>query len=259
MTVGLALTLTVIGAVGALLSGMLGVGGAIVNYPMLLYIPPILGVGVYSPHEVAGIVALQVLFSTVAGVIAQRGQGVIHRELVLIMGISVLVGSFVGGYGAKFLSGNVVNVIYAILATIAAVLMSLPKRGEEEIPLGEIRFNKWIAVASALTVGAAAGIVGAGGAFLLVPVMLQILKIPTRVTIASSLAITFLSSLGSSAGKLLAGHLPLAAAAVVIVAGIIAAPIGVRVGRMMNVKVLRAALGVVIIATTVKIWSGILF
>lgn len=258
VTIELATTLIVIGVIGALLSGMLGIGGAIVNYPMILYIPPMLGLPGYNPHEVAGIVALQVLFSTLSAVIAQRGDDVIHRQLVLIMGISVLVGSFLGGYGAKFLSGNIVNIIYAILATAAAILMSLPKRGSEDLALHEIEFNKTVAVVSSLTVGLAAGIVGAGGAFLLVPVMLQILKIPTRVTIASSLAITFLSSIGSSVGKVLAGGIPWTAAAIVVVASVVVAPLGVKVGRMMDVRVLRAVLGVVIIAVTVKIWTGIL-
>lgn len=43
VTIELVATLIIIGVIGALLSGMLGIGGAIVNYPMILYIPPMLG------------------------------------------------------------------------------------------------------------------------------------------------------------------------------------------------------------------------
>ena len=101
MTIGLIVTLCLIGAVGALLSGMLGIGGAIVNYPLLLYLPVWFGVGKYTPHQVAGIVALQVLFATLSGVIALRKSKSIHYGLVLYMGISILIGSFLGAYGAK--------------------------------------------------------------------------------------------------------------------------------------------------------------
>ena len=51
-----------------------------------------------------------------------------------------------------------------------------------------MKFNKWLAAILALIVGIGAGIVGAAGAFLLVPIMLVVLKIPTRMTIASSLS-----------------------------------------------------------------------
>ena len=53
----------------------------------------------------------------------------------------------------------------------------------------------------AFIVGASSGIVGAGGAFILVPIMLVILKLPTHMTIATSLAITFISSISITAGK----------------------------------------------------------
>lgn len=45
-------------------------------------------------------------------------------------------------------------------------------------------------------------LVGAAGAFILVPIMLVMLKILTRMTIATSLAITFISSIGSTVEKI---------------------------------------------------------
>ena len=71
-------------------------------------------------------------------------------------------------------------------------MMFVPKKGIDDIPLDQVKFNKWLAAILALIVGVGAGIVGAAGAFLLVPIMLVVLKIPTRMTIASSLAITFI-------------------------------------------------------------------
>ncbi|HEX6922887.1 MAG TPA: sulfite exporter TauE/SafE family protein, partial [Bacillales bacterium] len=49
------LTVFVIGFVGSFLSGMLGIGGAIVNYPMLLYIPVLLGFTGLNVYEVSGV------------------------------------------------------------------------------------------------------------------------------------------------------------------------------------------------------------
>src|SRR5699024_6256252 len=122
------------------------------------------------------------------------------------MGMSILIGSFIGGYGSKVLQEGSINLVYGILALIAAVMMFIPKKGNDDIPLKHVTFNKLLAAILAFIVGVGAGIVGAAGAFLLVPIMLVILKIPTRMTIASSLAITFISSIGTTIGKITTGQ-----------------------------------------------------
>ena len=64
-----------LGFVGSFVSGMVGIGGSIIKYPMLLYIPPLLGVAAFSAHEVSGISAVQVFFATIGGVWAYRRGG----------------------------------------------------------------------------------------------------------------------------------------------------------------------------------------
>ena len=91
--------------------------------------------------------------------------------------------------------------------------------------MDQVKFNKWLAAALALVVGIGAGIVGAAGAFLLVPIMLVVLKIPTRMTIATSLAITFISSIGSTVGKLTTGQVDYIPALIMVVASLIASPL----------------------------------
>ncbi len=39
MDIAFITTLFIIGFIGAFISGMIGIGGAVINYPMLLYIP----------------------------------------------------------------------------------------------------------------------------------------------------------------------------------------------------------------------------
>src|SRR5690606_36173675 len=113
--------------IGSFISGMVGIGGSIIKYPLLLYVPTLLGLAAYSAHEVSGISAVQVFFATIGGVWAFRKGGYLNKSLILYMGISIIIGSFIGGYGSKFLSGEAINVTYAVLATIAAVMMFVPK------------------------------------------------------------------------------------------------------------------------------------
>lgn len=245
-----------IGFVGSFISGMLGVGGSIIKYPMLLYIPPLLGLAAFTAHEVSGISAIQVLFASLAGVWAYRKSGLLHKEIIIYMGGAILLGSFIGSYGSGFLSEETVNVVYGILAVIAAVMMFIPRKTVEDTTV--ISFNKVVASSLALIVGIGSGIVGAAGGFLLVPIMLTVLKIPTRMTIATSLAITFISAIGGSVGKIITGQIDYWPAFIMIIASLIAAPLGAKIGQKMNIKILQWLLALLIAGTAIKIWVDIL-
>ncbi|MCA1030746.1 sulfite exporter TauE/SafE family protein [Bacillus timonensis] len=252
------ITIFLIGFIGSYISGMVGIGGSIIKYPMLLYIPPLFGLAAFSAHEVSGISAVQVFFATIGGVWAYRKGGYLNKTLITYMGASILIGSFIGGYGSKLMSEGGINLVYGILALIAAVMMLIPKKGVDDIPLDQVTFNKWLAAALALIVGVGAGIVGAAGAFLLVPIMLVVLKIPTRMTIASSLAITFISSIGSTIGKVTTGQVQFLPALIMVVASLIASPLGAKAGQKVNTKILQYLLAALILGTAIKIWMDIL-
>ena len=262
MDILLFIVMIALGLIGSFFSGLLGIGGAIINYPLLLYVPPLFGVADFTAHEVSSISMFQVFFASLAGVLAYRkksktGPSVVHKPLVVYMGSSILAGSLIGGFASGMLNGDVINLIYGILAVLAVILMLIPRRGTEG-HADDLRFNKSIAVGAAFIVGIVSGIVGAGGAFILIPVMLTVLKIPTRTTIASSLAIVFISAIGGIIGKIGAGDLPLWPIAFTVIGSLIGAPLGSKASSKINVKVLRYGLVVLISLTAVKVWSSIL-
>jgi len=258
MDISFIITIFLIGIIGSFISGMLGIGGAIINYPMLLYIPAALGVASFTAHEVSGITAIQVFFATMGGVFAYRKGGYLNKTLITYMGISILIGSLIGGLGSTNMSEIGINIVYGILALLAVIMMFIPKKGIDDIPLNQVKFNKWLAALLAFIVGIGAGIVGAGGAFLLVPIMLTVLKIPTRMTIASSLAITLISSIGAITGKLSTGQVEILPSLIMVVASLIASPLGANAGKRMNTKVLQIIMGILILSIAVKTWVDIL-
>lgn len=253
------LVIFALGFIGSFLSGMLGIGGAIIKYPLLLFVPPLFGLAAFTSHEVSGINAVEVLFASIAGIWAYRKGGYLNKQLILYMGSAILIGSFIGSYGSGFLSEEAVNIVYGILALIAAVMMFVPKKKVDDQPLQDVTFNKPLAAGLALVVGIGSGIVGAAGGFLLVPIMLTVLHIPTRMTIATSLAVTFISSIGGSIGKLITGQVDYWPAFIMIIASIIAAPFGAKAGKALNTTILQMFLAVLIAATAIKIWVEILW
>lgn len=78
------------------------------------------------------------------------------------------------------------------------------------------------------------------------------------MTIATSLAVTFISSIGGSVGKLVTGQVDYWPAVIMIVASLLAAPLGAKTGKNMNTKVLQVILAFMIAGTAVKIWFDIL-
>jgi uncharacterized membrane protein YfcA len=262
MDIFLAIVMMVLGLVGSFFSGLLGIGGAIINYPLLLFVPSALGAAHFTAKEVSSISMFQVFFASLAGVLAFRKTGkigsVIHKGLVLNMGVSILLGSLIGGFSSKFLGSGAINIIYGVLAIIAVVLMILPNKSKQNEKTSEISYNRMIAIISAFLVGVVSGIVGAGGAFILIPIMLTVLKIPIRITIASSLAIVFISAFGGIVGKISAGHIPLLPTIFTVIGSLLGAPLGSRISAKINVKYLRYGLAVLISLTAVKVWMTIL-
>ncbi|HJR51961.1 MAG TPA: sulfite exporter TauE/SafE family protein, partial [Gemmatimonadales bacterium] len=126
MTVPVALTLTSLGFFGAFVAGLLGVGGAIVMVPLLLYVPPLVGLGGLDMKSVSGITMVQVLAAAVSGVVAHHRMRAVHGELAGLGGLSMAAGSLVGALGSSFLSDRVLLLVFALMATAALLIMFVP-------------------------------------------------------------------------------------------------------------------------------------
>ncbi len=104
----------------------------------------------------------------------------------------------------------------------------------------------------------AAGFVGAGGAFLLVPLLLIVVGVPIRVTIGSSLGITAVASTAGFFGKLVTDQVSWVPALIVALGALPGAQIGALVSQRLAGAHLKAALLVVILATAGRVWWDLL-
>ena len=96
---------------------------------------------------------------------------------------------------------------------------------------------------------------GQGGAFIIIPILLYVLKIPLRVALGSTLAIGLFSSSAGLVGKIATGQVPFLMAVPLLLGAIPAAQLGSFVGKKTKTQYLRWLLAVIIIATAVKIWT----
>jgi uncharacterized protein len=117
-----------------------------------------------------------------------------------------------------------------------------------------VRIARKRAVAVCGLVGIVAGLVGAGGAFLLVPLLVVVVGVPIRVTIGTSLAITAMSAVTGFVGKLITGQVPWGPAALVALGAVPGAQLGALVSRRLPAPWLRRALLVVVVLTATRVW-----
>lgn len=259
LDVPLLAVLAVLGFVGALFSGLLGIGGGIIMVPMLFYVPPALGVGQLDMKVISGIVIVQVFFASASGVLAHKRNRMVSRDLVIYMGGSILVGSLAGAVGSVYLKADLLTILFATVALVAAVMMFIPRKEQgQALAADQVAFNRPLAMAVAFTIGLLAGILGVGGAFIIIPMMLYILQIPTRVAIGSTLGIVLLSSVAGLAGKLGTGQVSLALAAALVVGALPGAQLGGIMSKRVRVEGLRLILSVVIAAAAIKMWYDVL-
>jgi len=241
------------------LSGLLGIGGGILMFPVLMYGPPLLGLEIIDVKNITGLTMIQGFFASLSAMLFYRRVGYVSSSLALTVGITLFFSSLAGALLTSYVNESTILVLFGFLAVLAAVLMVLPRsHRRDETIAQEISFNRSLAIMIALVLGVILGLLGQGGAFILIPVLLYVLKIPLRVAIGSMLAIGLFSSTAGLVGKMTTGHVPYLMAAIMIMGAVPSALLGGVVGKKTNSRFLRWLLAVIIAVSAGRIWMDIL-
>jgi uncharacterized membrane protein YfcA len=243
-----------VGIFAGLLSGILGIGGGIIMTPLLLYVPQIVGAPAMSMKTVAGLTVVQGLLSSVVGAISHRRFHFFSGRLAAFMGSTIFVAAFVGGAGSRLVSDTFLLSVFMLLAAAALVLILMPMRSDVEYPSAEnLDFSRGRAVGSAASVGILGGMVGQGGSFILIPLMTQYVKVPTRIAIGTNLAVVLFSTAAGFLGKAVTGQIEWLLTIPLLVTVGPATVVGSHVSRRLPVLWLRRTLAVVIGIAIVRI------
>jgi hypothetical protein len=255
MDVGLYSTLFGLGLAGGIASGLVGLGGGIIMVPLLLYVPPAIGVATLPMKIVAGMTSVQSFAGALSGAFGHKRHNRISQPLALWLGVPMTAGSLAGSIASNALSSDLMLLVFAAMAVVAAVMMVLPKpESHEEPDPAHVTFNRTLTVAVGLVVGVLSGIVGQGGSFLFIPAMLYLLHIPTRIAIGTALAVGIASSVAVLLGRFGTNQIPFAMSAFLVAGVLIGAQLGSHLSQRTPRRVLRGVLSALIAATAAKIW-----
>jgi len=177
--------------------GLLGSGGAILTVPILVYL-----VGHGEKSAIAESLAI-VGGIAVFGVLRAAMQRRIDWRSALLLALPGIAGTAIGAHVARWIAGSVQLLLLAgMMLTAAALMFRKPRAsGEDAGPACAIRpgggvpaCGSAIIAAQGVALGFATGLVGVGGGFLIVPVLVLLRRLPMQTAIGTSLTIIMANS-----------------------------------------------------------------
>ncbi len=282
-----AFTLLGVGGGVGVLSGMFGVGGGFLITPLLFFI------GVPPPVAVATGVN-QVVASSVSGVLAHLRRKTVDVPMGWVLLAGGLVGSVIGIWFFTLMRrlgqiDLIVQLSYVLFLGVVGAMMLHESLGAlrraragaaaggarrkrhshmwlHNLPL-KMKFRAsglYISVVPPLLVGCGVGILaaimGVGGGFVLVPAMIYLLGMPTKVVIGTSLfQVTFVAAFTTMMHAVTSQTVDVMLAVFLIIGGVLGAQLGTRLGLRLGAEQLRILLALLVLAVCGKIAFDLLW
>jgi uncharacterized protein len=235
-----------VGAIGGLLSGLLGVGGAVVLLPLLTTFAGM------SLKQASNVTIVQVVAAALVSVRLHYPQRLIHVRLAIVMGSASLAGGLIGGLGSAALPPLTVEALFLLVVFVALALLTLPTDQFFTTTDGFPRVPPIRAAAIGLMAGALAGILGAGGGFLIVPLLIGPLHLPTRLAVGTSPAVILIGSIAAMIGKALSRQILVVPAAILVTGAIPFTYLGARLSARLSPRSLRLLLAAVLLVIALR-------
>ena len=267
-----------LGGIVGILSGMFGVGGGFLMTPLLFFIgiPPAVAVATE---------ANQIVASSFSGALAHLKRKTVDLKMGSILliggllgaGIGIIIFNYLKSLGqvdllVKLCSVAFLGIIGSLMfiERLRAILKtqggSIPKKVRrprgfaQQLPF-KTRFRTsglYTSIIPPILVGFLVGILsaimGVGGGFIMVPAMIYILGMPTKVVVGTSLfQIIFVTGFSTLLHATTNYTVDIALAVLLLLGGVLGAQLGSQLGTRLRAEQLRILLAVMVIAVCIKI------
>lgn len=266
------------GAAVGFVSGMFGIGGGFLMTPLLIFI------GI-APAVAVASVASHIAASSFSGAISYWRRRAIDPTLALILLSGGTIGTALGVWTFTYLRSLgqldlMIGLSYVVLLTGVGTAMAyeglramLRVRRGGAVPLRrpgshgwihglplKMRFKRskiYLSIIPVIFVGLVIGFIGAvmgiGGGFILVPLMIYVLRVPTSTVIGTSMVLTLVTMIFATLLHAVTNHLVDAVLALILmVGGVTGAQFGARAGQKIRGEHLRLLLGLLVLAVGIR-------
>ena len=265
-------------AVVGVLSGLFGVGGGFLMTPFLIFL------GVPPAYAVAN-EANNILATSVSGSTTHYLKNTLDYKLGFMIVIGGAVGTTLGIYTFTYFKGigkidTVISLAYMYILAIIGTLMLVESLGEIDkakknlsvkkklhvhywihglpfrmrFPKSKLYESAFTPIIIGLVVGFIAAIMGIGGAFILVPAMIYIIKMPTKLVPGTSLFVTiFVSVIVTFLHSFNYGSIDLMLVLMLVVGSIVGVQVGQKLGEKIDSSGLKALLAILLLIVGIAI------
>jgi uncharacterized protein len=260
------------------ISGMFGIGGGFLMTPLLIF----LGI---SPAVAVASVTGHISASSFSGAISYWRRRAVDLALAFVLLAGGLLGTVSGVWLFTLLRAIgqldiTIGISYVLLLGIVGTLMvtesvraimrarqgkpvELRRPGSHTwihgLPL-KLRFKRSRIYVSAIPVwgigfliGFIGAVMGIGGGFILVPLLIYVLRVPTATVIGTSMLLTLVTMASATVMHAVTNHLVDAVLALILmVGGVTGAQFGARAGQKISGERLRLLLGILVLAVGIR-------
>jgi uncharacterized membrane protein YfcA len=278
------LVLAGVGGVVGLLSGLFGVGGGFLLTPLLMF----LGV---SPMVAAASDSAAIVAASTTGTLQHSRVGTVDYRMGLTLFAGGSIGSFAGVALLHWLNrlgpaNSVIRVLYVVmLGSIGTFMLvesirtwrrgiymserrfePVPRRRwvdalpfRVRFPRSEVEVSFLVPVALGVIGGVLAALMGVGGGFIMVPLMLYVLRMRMHVVAGTSLLQILLTCMLVTVLQATQNHTVDVVLAVLLATGsTTGAVLGTRWGRRLRADQLKILLAVIVLGVAAKVTTDLL-
>ncbi|NUT18878.1 MAG: sulfite exporter TauE/SafE family protein [Hamadaea sp.] len=218
-----------------LLLGLLGGGGSILTVPVLVYLA-----GQQPDAAIPASLFVVAVTSAAALVPHARAQRLEWRT-GLVLGTAGLAGAYAGGRLAAHLPPTMLLTGFGLLMATAATLMIRSCRRPLRVRSHTGRLPALLTLGC--TVGLVTGLIGAGGGFVIVPVLVLVAGLPMATAVGTSLLVITLQAAAGLAGQLQHATIDWTLTGIVTTLAVAGAVVGARLGTRIPARLLRTGFG----------------
>ncbi len=279
-----ALHLILLGGLAGLLAGLFGLGGGFIMTPMLIFM------GVPAAVSVATSTNMMVA-SSFSGFLHHLK----HKRVDLVIGNYLIAGGLMGTLAGVWMFARLqrvgqidlmINLLYISLLTTISVLMLREARhilrarraGQSHAEFSAVTLPRWVTalpwqvtfersgithsalvpIAIGIFSGLLVGLLGVGGGFITIPLMIYVLRMPLNVTVGTSLfQIIFLTGAATILHALTTHAVDIVLAGLLLLGSVIGAQYGARLSHRIPNYILRLTLAALLLLVAGRLAYGL--
>ena len=230
-----------------ILIGLLGSGGSIVAIPAFIYLAN------YTTARATDAALVLVTISATIAVVGYSKKSQILYKDTSLFAISGILSAYLGTYVNSKLSDQVLLWVFAFVLVIASIAMPLSKKiqNKKDPTDDENKQNTVLILVVGLVFGFLTGLIGVGGGFLIIPLLVVVLRYKFSFAVGTSVVIILINALSSIVFRIFVSNIEILNLIPLAVLAAMGAFLGIYLNGKLNKEVLQRAFSILVIAITI--------